>query len=163
MLYEARCSKLYSVPLKALSPFNALFSSDTRVLHTIRLNVGCPSCSSGAEDSKAEISAAEAALEAKLQVRITAVGFEASPTPLRAECNQTLWSHIDTRHSKAKLEMEVIYRIRWKLCWTPKSKIDDAKSKCMKRRQSARVRDTAPERAAKIDTMMIVACLEQWL
>lgn len=42
-----------------------------------------------------------------------------------AECVGTLWSHIDSVVDKRQTESGVSYRVRWKLCWTPSSYIDD--------------------------------------
>ena len=125
------------------------------------------------DPSDFNIPGAEAALEAKLQK------YDSSPWDLnryrrasQAECYGNLWSHIDTPIQRGKLGDTVIYLIRWKLCWTPKSNIDDmdwvrssfnAQNERIPRRRSARVEKTAPERAAKREAMMVVVNLDNWL
>ena len=115
---------------------------------------------------------AEAVLEAKL------LKYKSKPYSLqnykqasRVECNDTLWSQIDTPIQRDKLGDKVIYLIRWKLCWTPQSHIDDmewvhssfnAQNECIGRRRSVRVKD--PESAAKKrEAMMVVVKLEELL
>jgi hypothetical protein len=119
------------------------------------------------------IPGAEAALEAKL------AKYNSGPWNLnrhrhasQAECNGNLWSHIDTPLQKGELGDAVIYLIRWKLCWTLESHIDDmgwvrssfkAQNERIQRRRSARVEETAPNRAAMRKSMMVVVKLEHWL
>ena len=125
------------------------------------------------DPSDFNIPGAEAALEAKLQK------YDSSPRDLnryrlasKAECYGNLWSHIDTPIQRGNLGDKVIYLIRWKLCWTPQSHIGDVnwarssfntQNERIQRRRSARVEKTAPERAAKRESMMVVVKLEDWL
>jgi hypothetical protein len=116
---------------------------------------------------------AEVVLEAKL------LSYESKPYPLqqyhhasRAECNDTLWSQIDTPIKRGKFGDKVIYLIRWKLFWTLQSDIDDmdwvrssfnAQNKRIRRRRSDRVAKMAPGTAAKKKAMMVVVNLEDLL
>jgi hypothetical protein len=43
----------------------------------------------------------------------------------RADCDGGLWSHIDTPIQRGEFDGKAIYLIRWKLCWTRESDIDD--------------------------------------
>jgi hypothetical protein len=118
-------------------------------------------------------SGAEAALEAKFQ------RYQSDPWDLniyrpasRAECNGDLWSHVDTPVQRGKVGDEAVYLIRWKLCWTRQSHIDDigwvqssfkAQNERIKRRRSARVEKTASSRVTKRKAMMVVFKLDQYL
>ena len=70
--------------------------------------------------SDINVGRAEAKLEAMLQK------YESRPSDLkpyhpasRAECIGGLWSHVEIPIQRGKIGDEVIYLIRWKLCWTP--------------------------------------------
>jgi hypothetical protein len=117
------------------------------------------------------ISGAEVALEAKLQ-KYQSDPWDLNHRTSRAECNGDLWSHIDTPVQRGKVGDEAVYLIRWKLCWTRQSHIDDiswvqssfkAQNKRIKRRRSARVEKTASSRVIKREAMMVVFKLDQYL
>jgi hypothetical protein len=117
------------------------------------------------------ISGAEVALEAKLQQ------YEFDPWVLnhrasRAGCDGDLWSHVDTPIQRGEIGDEAVYLIRWKLCWTRQSHIDDmswvrssfkAQNERIKRRRSVRVEETASRRVAKREAMMVVFKLDRYL
>jgi hypothetical protein len=80
--------------------------------------------------------------------------FEMLNHRLQSECNDSLWSQIDTVIKRARYGNEDIYLIRWKSYWTPQSNIDDldwalssveALDALFERRRSDRVREKAPE------------------
>lgn len=63
----------------------------------------------------------------------------------------------------------VVYLIRWKVCWTAESHIDDfawaqafyeAQNLVLKRRCSTRIKKTAEARVAKRDGIIVVIRLE---
>jgi hypothetical protein len=117
---------------------------------------------------------AAAVLEAKLRnYKSKAYSLQKYHQASRAECDDTLWSQIDTPIKRGKFRDQVIYLIRWKLFWTPQSHILDmewvrssfrAQNKHIGRRCSGRVEKMAekmaPERAAKRQAMMAVVNLE---
>ena len=43
----------------------------------------------------------------------------------QAECTSRLWSHVDSVIERTTGHGQVLYLIRWKACWTPRSCIDD--------------------------------------
>ena len=43
----------------------------------------------------------------------------------QAECTSRLWSHVESVIGRSTLDDQVLYLIRWKACWTPRSCIDD--------------------------------------
>lgn len=117
---------------------------------------------------------AEAVLEAKFrEYKSKPYSLKRYHSASRAECNDILWSQIDTPIKRGKLGGRVIYLIRWKLCWTPQSHIDDmewvhssfnAQNECIGRRRSVRVKDMDPKWAAKKrEAMMVVVKLEELL
>ena len=69
------------------------------------------------------ISGAETALEAKLQRYQSRQWSDYRAS--QADCDGDLGSHIDTPVQRGEFEGKVIYLIRWKLCWTRRSDIDD--------------------------------------
>jgi hypothetical protein len=87
----------------------------------------------------------------------------------RAECNSTLWSHLDTPKQRGKFGGEDIYLCRWKFCWTPETNIDDkewVQASCGAledgRRRSPRARKTEGV-AEKWEQMRVVVNLEEYL
>jgi hypothetical protein len=125
------------------------------------------------DSSDFDIPGAEAELEAKLQK------YKSNPWDLnryhlhrQAECDGNLWSQVDTPIQKRELGDRVIYLIRWKLCWTLQSYIDDmswvrssfkAQNDRIKRRRSSRLEEMAPKRAAGREAVMVVVNLDDWL
>lgn len=51
--------------------------------------------------------------------------FETLSSRFRSDCQSTLWSQIDTPIAEGRCGEDVIYLIRWKLCWTPNKNVDD--------------------------------------
>jgi hypothetical protein len=43
----------------------------------------------------------------------------------QAECTSRLWSHIESVIGRSTLDDQVLYLVRWKACWTPRSFIED--------------------------------------
>jgi hypothetical protein len=117
-----------------------------------------------------KVAGAEAKLEAKLQdYNRKPWVFRARSRASHAECNGSLWSHIDVPIKKGKLGNENIYLMRWKACWTPESNIGDmqwvlasyaANNKRLDCRRSTRIGSTAPDRVAKNLAIMVVVGLE---
>ncbi|KAF7502348.1 hypothetical protein GJ744_006002 [Endocarpon pusillum] len=89
-----------------------------------------------------------------------------------AECHSNLWSHLDTPTQRGRLEDEIVYLCRWKLCWTPEAMIGDkswvqasckARDQSIGRRRSSRIEETTADRTAKMKQMMVVVNLEDLL
>ena len=102
--------------------------------------------------------------------------YEREPYTLKldshAECNNNLWSHLDTPIGRGKFQDDIIYLCRWKLCWTPEFMIDDknwvqdsckARDESIGRRRSSRIEETTADRTAKMKQMMVVVNLEDLL
>lgn len=110
------------------------------------------------------ISGAEAQLEAKLQeYNRTPWGFQARSRLFQAECSHSLWYHMDVPIKEAKFEDEVVYLIRWKVCWTPESNINDmqwvrmsykANNTGLECRRSARIESTATDLVVDIGNLL---------
>jgi hypothetical protein len=88
----------------------------------------------------------------------------------RAECNHRLWSQVDTRVQQDNIRDKAIYLIRWKLCWTAQSNVDDLrwvhasqKAQNRERRGSERVKETTEATIAMREKMMVVVNLEDLL
>src|SRR5436305_15044777 len=104
------------------------------------------------------ISRAEAELEAKLRkYKSNSWDLNRYHLHCQAECDGNLWSEVEPPIQKRKLGDRVIYLIRWKLCWTLQSYIDDmswvrssfkAQNDRTKRRRSSRLEEMAPKRAS---------------
>ena len=116
-------------------------------------------------------SRAETTLEAKLQKYESRRRNEKIHHASRADCDDDLWSHVDTPIQRGEFDDRVVYLIRWKLCWTRQSDIDDMswvrssfqeQNERINRRRSTRVDDTTPKRMAKMKEMMVVVNIEDW-
>jgi hypothetical protein len=117
--------------------------------------------------------------QAKTKLEIKLQKYQKEPWSLepnlldsRAECDRTLWSHLDTPTQRGKFGDDNIYLCRWKFCWTPENDIDNkdwvqascrAQDQSIQRRRSARLENTAAYRTAKFEQMMDVVNLENWL
>jgi hypothetical protein len=120
-----------------------------------------------------KISGAEAKLEAKLhEYEKNPWEFQAHSRVFQAECDRDLWSHVDVPMKKGNFQDGVVYLIRWKVCWTPESNIDDmdwvrasykANNARLNCRRSLRAESTATTRAAKNQGIMAVVGLEDLL
>lgn len=117
-----------------------------------------------------ERSRVELRLEAKLQK--TPQEFQPRHRLFQAECNGTLWSHVDVPLKKTSFKGDSVYLIRWKACWTPESNIPhlervhalyQARIIGLDCRRSMRISSTATKRCAKNRAMMQVVDLERVL
>jgi hypothetical protein len=94
--------------------------------------------------------------------------FETLSCRFRSDCQSTLWSQIDTPIAEGRCGEDVIYLIRWKLCWTPSKNIDNlnwvtsshrVQEGRIGRRGSKRLEATAEMRAKK--TKAITAAFKE--
>jgi hypothetical protein len=51
--------------------------------------------------------------------------FKTLSSRFQSDCQSTLWSQIETPIEESRCGDDLIYLIRWKLCWTPDKNIDD--------------------------------------
>jgi hypothetical protein len=88
--------------------------------------------------------------------------FETSSSRFRSDCQSTLWSQIDTPIAEGRCGDDVIFLIRWNLCWTPDNNIDDlgwvrlshrVQEGRIGRRLSKRLEATAGMRAERTKSM----------
>jgi len=64
-----------------------------------------------------KVSEAEAKLEAELRdYHRKPSDFQPRSRPFQAECNCTLWSHVDVPIKRGAIGDELVYLIRWKAC-----------------------------------------------
>jgi hypothetical protein len=115
--------------------------------------------------------------KAKLEIKLWKYqrepwGLEPDLLDSRAECNRTLWSHLDTPMKRGKFGDEILYLCRRKFFGTPETNIDNkdwaeasrrARDQSIGQRRSARIKDTATYRTVKCEQMMRVINLENWL
>ena len=88
--------------------------------------------------------------------------FDQSPSIFRphsrrhqAECTSRLWSHVDSVTERTPGHGQVLYLIRWKACWTPRSCIDDIDwlGASLRKNQNPRCqRSSRLERTAEVRT-----------
>jgi hypothetical protein len=90
--------------------------------------------------------------------------FETLSSRFRSDCQSTLWSQIETPIEEGRCGDDLIYLIRWKLCWTPDKSIDDlswvmtshrAQEERIRRRESKRLEAMAGIRAEKTMAMTV--------
>lgn len=116
--------------------------------------------------------------EAKTKLEVKFQKYQRKPWSIepdlpnsQAECDGTLWSHLDTPTQRGKFGDEDIYLCRWKFCWTRETNIDKdwaqiscrAQDQRIGRQRSAQIENTAAYRAAKFEQMMNVINLENCL
>ena len=82
----------------------------------------------------------------------------------QAECTSRPWSHVDSVIERTTGHGQVLYLIRWKACWTPRSCIDDIDwlgaslrtNQKLQRQRSSRLERTAEARTKKNEDIMRV-------